>query len=77
MKLKASDRVTDKVCTRNGSRKSKLGRKIKRKETVCSKDTQQISWIKQMLICESRKNSKLRRKYSCNLRIWQSIKSYI
>ena len=46
MKLKASDRVTDKVCTRNGSRKSKLGRKTKKKETVCSRDTQKISWTK-------------------------------
>ena len=61
MILKAIHRVTDKVCTRNGSRKSKLGRKTKRKETVCSRDTQQISWTKQMLVCESRKNSKLRR----------------
>jgi hypothetical protein len=54
--------VTDKACTKNGSRKSKLGRKIKRKEMVCLRDTQQISWIKQMLVCESRRNSKLRRK---------------
>ena len=61
MILKAIHRVTDKVCTRNGSRKSKLGRKTKRKETTCLRDTKQISWTKYMLARGSRKYSKLRR----------------
>jgi len=53
--------MTDKVCIRNGSRKSRLGRKTRRKETVCSMYTKHISWTKQMLICESRKISKVKK----------------
>lgn len=61
MIFKAIHRVTDKVCIRNRSRKSRRGRKAKRKETTCLRDTKQISWTKYMLAHGSRKYSTLRR----------------